>query len=318
MEKILITGGAGFIGSHLAERLFKEGNEVVVIDDLSTGRRSNISQLKDKRGFKFYEDSVLDSLLMEKLVSNSESVYHLAASVGVRYVIEDPLRSMLINAEGTRILLEIAAQFKPKVFLASTSEIYGKNEEASLSEDDDRILGSTRISRWSYSCTKAFDELLGLAYYRQKALPVVIGRFFNVCGPRQVGDYGMVIPRFIRQALSGEPITVYGDGEQVRTFTYITDAVEAAITLLQHPQARGEVFNIGSHEGISIEKLASKIKELTGSSSKIVHIPYEEAYAEGFEDMRRRVPNTKKLEGLIGFSPKIGLDEMLKRIIDEE
>lgn len=314
--RALITGGAGFIGSHLTEELLERGDEVTVIDDLSTGRKENIAHLEGRPDFYFVQDTIMNEGRMRKLIDDCEMVYHLAAAVGVKFVIDHPLKSMEINVRGTEIVLELAGKDKKKVLLTSTSEIYGKKEDGLFKEDDDRVLGTTTISRWSYSCAKALDEFLALAYYRERGLPVVIVRLFNTCGPRQAGRYGMVIPRFVEQALSGKSITVYGDGKQTRSFTYVADVVKAIIALTNHPQAIGDIFNIGSEEGISIADLAKKIKELTNSQSEIVFVPYEEAYEKGFEDMRYRVPNISKIRRLIGYSPRVKLDEMLKKIIE--
>ncbi|MCK4437280.1 GDP-mannose 4,6-dehydratase [bacterium] len=313
--KALITGGAGFIGSHLCEELLRRGDEVTVIDDLSTGRRKNIKHLESNKNFKFVEGTILNYELMKGLVDECDIVYHLAAAVGVKFIIDHPLKSMQINVRGTENVLELASKDKKKVLLASSSEIYGKKENGLFKEEDDRVLGTTTISRWSYSCTKALDEFLALAYYREKRLPVVIVRLFNICGPRQTGRYGMVIPRFIEQALSGEPITIYGDGKQTRSFTYVADVVKAMTELTNHPKAVGEIFNLGSGEGITICELAKKIRELTNSRSEIVYIPYEKAYQEGFEDMRHRVPDISKAGNLIGYWPQMKLDDMLKKII---
>ncbi|MCD5397771.1 GDP-mannose 4,6-dehydratase [candidate division NPL-UPA2 bacterium] len=316
--KALITGGAGFIGSHLTERLLERGDEVTVIDDLSTGRKENIVQLEGKPGFCFVRDTIMNEGRMRKLIDDCEVVYHLAAAVGVKFVIDHPLKSMEINVRGTEMVLELASKGKKKVLLTSTSEIYGKKEDGLFKEDDDRILGATTISRWSYSCAKALDEFLALAYYREKGLPVVIVRLFNTCGPRQAGRYGMVIPRFVEQALSGKPLTVYGDGKQTRSFTYVVDVVKAIIALTDHPQAIGDIFNVGNEEEITIVDLAKKIKELADSQSEIVFIPYEEAYEKGFEDMRYRVPDISKVRRLIGYSPRVKLDEILKKIIESK
>ena len=316
--KALITGGAGFIGSHLCEELLGRGDEVTVIDDLSTGRRENIKHLESNKNFKFVEGTILNKEAMKDLVDECDTVYHLAAAVGVKFIIDHPLKSMEINVRGTEIVLELASRGKKKVLLTSSSEIYGKKENGLFKEEDDRVLGTTTISRWSYSCTKALDEFLALAYYREKGLPVVIVRLFNICGPRQTGRYGMVIPRFIREALSGEPITVYGDGKQTRSFTYVADVVKAMVELANHPKAVGEIFNLGSGEGITISRLAEKIKELANSQSDIVYIPYEEAYQKGFEDMRHRVPDISKVCDLIDYWPQVKLEDMLKRIIESE
>lgn len=314
-ERSLITGGAGFIGSHLAEALIKMGEEVVVIDDLSTGRWENISHLKDNKSFRFIRESVLNKAALKELIEDCSVIYHLAAAVGVKFIIDNPVKSMEINIKGTENVAELASKEKKKVLFTSTSEIYGKKECGPLKEDDDRILGTTKIARWSYSCTKAADEFLLLAYHRQEGLPMVIVRLFNTCGPRQVGEYGMVIPRFKKQALSGEPITVYGDGKQTRSFTYITDVVEAMIALMNHPGAVGEVFNVGSEERITILALAEKIKALSKSKSEITLIPYEEAYEKGFEDMRHRIPDLDKIRKLINYTPKVNLDGMLRKIV---
>ncbi|MFH1777747.1 MAG: GDP-mannose 4,6-dehydratase [Candidatus Omnitrophota bacterium] len=315
MSKILITGGAGFIGSHLAERFIAEGNEVAVVDDLSTGKKENISALLNHKNFSFYEGTILNYPLMERLISHCEEVFHFAAAVGVKYIIENPRKSILINVRGTEIVAELVQKFRKKIFFSSTSEIYGKNNKANLSEDDDRILGSTKISRWSYSCTKALDEFLLLSLQREYNLPVIIARLFNTCGPRQSNEYGMVIPRFVSQALSNEPVTVYGDGKQVRSFTYITDTIEAITQLSKCPESIGDVFNIGSNEIITIGDLAEKIITKTGSSSKITFIPYNRAYRQGFEDMRYRVPNIGKISKLTQYRPKFTLDQMLTEII---
>ncbi len=313
---VLITGGAGFIGSHLAQELLERGNKVTVIDDLSTGRKKNIAHLEDRPDFRFVQDTIMNEKRMSELIDDCEIVYHLAAAVGVKFIIEHPLKSMEINVRGTEIVLELASKDRKKVLLTSTSEIYGKKEDGLFKEDDDRVLGTTTVSRWSYSCTKALDEFLALAYCREKRLPIVIVRLFNTCGPRQTGRYGMVIPRFIEQALSGKPITVYGDGKQTRSFSYVTDVVRAIVALTNHPQAIGDIFNIGSKEGMAIIDLAKKIKALTHSQSEIVFVPYEEAYEEGFEDMRHRIPDINKVSQLIAYSPQVGLDAMLKKIIE--
>ena len=316
MAHALVTGGAGFIGSHLSQALLKRGYSVTVLDDLSTGGRENISFLEDNTDFEFVVDTVLDFGVVEKLISRSDIVFHMAAAVGVNYVIGNPLASLRVNTKGTENVFEAANRSKCKVVLASTSEIYGKNEKESLSENDDRILGSTFISRWGYSCSKAFDEFLALAYWREKKLPVVILRFFNTCGPRQTGQYGMVIPRFVRAALLGRPLQVFDDGKQVRCFSYIDDIVEGTIALAEHPDAEGEIFNLGSTEATTIEDLALKVVGMTNSSSPIEYIPYEQAYERGFEDLRRRVPNISKAKDLVGFEPKVALDGILRHVIE--
>ena len=313
---VLITGGAGFIGSYLTEAHLSRGDNVSVIDNLSTGKLNNIDHLQENPSFSLTIDSILNEAVMEKLISECDLVYHLAAAVGVRYVIENPLESIKINIRGTEIVLEQANKYKKKVFLSSTSEIYGKSDDIPFKEDADRLLGSTHIARWSYSATKAVDEFLALAYWREKQLPVIIVRFFNICGPRQTGQYGMVIPRFVKKALLNQPILVYDDGSQSRCFTYIGDVVEAILALIDCPDAAGEIFNIGSTEEITIQELAEKIIELTNSKSTILHIPYEEAYEKGFEDMKRRVPDIEKINNLIGWQPKVGIDELLTKIIE--
>ena len=314
--KILITGGAGFIGSHLAEKLLKEGNEISVIDNLSTGRFSNIRHLVKNQDFKYTINSVLNRDILQKLISEAEQVYHLAAAVGVKYIIDNPLLSLKTNIAGTENVLEFANKFKKKVLVASTSEIYGKANKVPFKEEDDRLLGSTHISRWSYSSAKAIDEFLSLAYYREKKLPVVIVRCFNTVGPRQTGQYGMVIPKFVKSALLNHPITVFGDGKQSRCFTDIEDVVGGLIKLMNEKKAEGQIFNIGSSEEITIEELAHKIKKLTKSRSKIEFIKYEDAYEEGFEDMIRRAPDLTKIKNMIGYKTKYNLDKILEKVIN--
>ncbi|MBI1748080.1 MAG: GDP-mannose 4,6-dehydratase [Acidobacteria bacterium] len=316
--RLLITGGAGFIGSHLAELCIREKAEVWIIDDLSTGSLDNIQSLLPHPNFHFVKGTVLDREAMVTLVGTCDIVLHLAAAVGVKLVIDQPLESMHTNIFGTELTLELADKFRKKVFITSTSEIYGCNDKVPLSEDDYRIYGSTTIARWSYAGSKAMDEFLALAYAKVKGLPVVIARLFNTVGPRQTGRYGMVIPRFVRQALQGEPITVYGDGRQTRSFTYVGDVVRAIFALIQEPKAVGEIFNIGGDHEITIADLAQRVKRLTGSASKIRLVPYEEAYEQGFEDMRRRVPNTGKIKSLIDFQNRLSIDEILCRVIDSE
>jgi len=317
--KYLITGGAGFIGSHLAESLLAGKDKVTVIDDLSTGNIGNINHLKKNKYFKFILGSVLDQKLIESLVKESDVIFHLAAAVGVKYIIDNPMKSLEVNIKGTEIILEMANKFKKKkVIIASTSEVYGKDRPGtkSFKETDERLLGPTTISRWSYSCAKALDEFLALAYYREKKLPIVILRYFNTCGPRQTGRYGMVVPRFVKQALMNQPITVYGDGEQTRCFTHVFDTVKASIMLAHNAKAVGEVFNIGNPEAISINDLAKKVKILAKSKSKLTHIPYEKAYEKGFEDMRHRRPDISKLKNLTGFKPRFSIKVILKDTID--
>ncbi|MBI3008444.1 MAG: GDP-mannose 4,6-dehydratase [Candidatus Omnitrophica bacterium] len=314
-KKVLITGGAGFIGSHLAERLLTEGDYVTVIDNLSTGRTENIAHLKTDKKFSFVHDTIFNYHKIKHLISKCDIVYHLAAAVGVKYIIENPLKSIQINVQGTEIVLELASLYKKKCFFASTSEVYGKNDKPLLKEDDDSIIGPTRIYRWSYACTKALDEFMALSYHKENGLQVVIGRFFNTCGPRQTGKYGMVIPRFVQQAISGEPMTIYGDGRQVRSFTYIDDTIDGMTGLMVNEEANGGIFNVGSHESITILELAEKIKALANSPSEITYIPYDKVYIKGFEDMRYRVPDISKISALTGYYPKVRLDEMLRRII---
>jgi UDP-glucose 4-epimerase len=311
----LITGGAGFIGSHLAEALLKKGNRVTVVDDLSTGQKENIRHIRSNSSFSFVEGTVLDENLMEKLIENCDVIYHLAAAVGVKFVIDNPIRSIETNVNGTDIVVRAASKKKKRVFLASTSEVYGKTENGLFEENSDRIVGATTIGRWSYACSKALDEFLCLAYHRERELPVIIGRLFNTCGPRQTGKYGMVIPRFVKQALTNQPVTVYDDGKQTRSFCYVGDSVRAIISLVEEPNASGKIFNIGSEEATTIENLAEKVVKLTGSKSEIVYVPYEKAYERGFEDMRHRVPDISKIRNLIGYKPRCNLDMILKEVI---
>jgi len=315
--KSLVTGGAGFIGSHLCEALLKRGDDVWVVDDLSTGRFENIAHLEDDPRFHYTIDTILDESMVGEVTAKVDVVFHLAAAVGVAHIIDNPLKSLETNIRGTESVLQAANDGKKKVILFSTSEIYGKANEQPCKETDDRILGATTIARWGYSSSKAIDEFLALAYHREKQLPIVIVRCFNTCGPRQTGQYGMVIPRFVKQALLNHPITVYGDGKQTRCFGDVSDVIRAVITLSDEPAANGEVFNVGSNTPISIEELAFKIKELTGSSSPVEYVPYDRAYEQGFEDMRRRIPDFTKLRDLIGYEPKISLDQLLERVVAE-
>jgi len=312
----LITGGAGFIGSHLEEELLRRGEEVWVIDDLSTGRYENVAHLVGNPKFHLQIDTIMDQEVMEELIDRCDLVYHLAAAVGVRLIVDKPVETMETNILGTEVVLKLANRDKKKVIVSSTSEIYGKSDNVPFKEDDDRILGSTTMRRWCYSCSKAIDEFLALAYHQEKKSPVVIARMFNTVGPRQTGQYGMVVPRFVQSALLCHPIQVYGDGEQTRCFTYVDDVVEALVGLAHCPQAVGEIFNVGSEEEISINELAKMVKRLTKSKSPIEHLPYDKAYEKGFEDMRRRVPDLTKIRSLIGFRPKVNLEEMLLKIID--
>ncbi len=314
-QRVLITGGAGFIGSHLADRLLARGDEVWVIDDLSTGSIDNVRQFESNPRFHLSVDTVLDDKVVASLMAKVEVVYHLAAAVGVQYIIDNPLRSLQINLRGTENVLEVANRGKQPVLIASTSEIYGKNEKVPFRETDDRLLGPTTISRWSYSCSKAIDEFLALAYWREKKLPVVIVRFFNTCGPRQSDRYGMVIPRLVRQALKNEPLTVYGDGGQTRSFTYVSDVIDGITALMAEPRAVGEIYNIGNDRAISILELAEMIVAKTGSRSVIDRIPYERAFATGFEDMRHRMPDISKIRALTGFSPKVPVEQIVDAVI---
>ena len=313
--RALITGGAGFIGSHLAEELLRRGNDVAVIDDLSTGSFANIEHLKPQRGFSYAIDSIRNRSLMAELVDSADVVFHLAAAVGVRLIIERPVHTIETNIMGTELVLELAAKKRKRVLIASTSEVYGKTNVVPFTEDSDIVLGPTMKSRWGYACSKAIDEFLALAYWKEQRLPVVIVRFFNTVGPRQTGRYGMVIPSFVKQALAGKPITVFGDGEQSRCFTWVGDAVGAVIDLANHGDATAQVFNIGSDEEISIGQLAHLVKDMTHSESPIVFVPYQEAYEEGFEDMRRRVPDIGKIQRLIGYAPSMTLPKILAEII---
>ena len=313
--KALVTGGAGFIGSHLVEALLARGDKVSVIDNLSTGRFENIAHLEDNPNFDYVIDTILDERIMRELVEPVDIVFHLAAAVGVAYIIENPLKSLETNIRGTEIVLEKANDGKKKVVLFSTSEIYGKANHQPCREEDDRVLGTTTITRWGYSASKAIDEFLALAYHREKKLPVLIVRCFNTCGPRQTGQYGMVIPRFVKQALLDHPITIYGDGQQTRCFSDVSDVVRGVLGLVDDASTDGEVFNLGSDEETTIEELAFKVKELTASDSQIDYIPYETAYEQGFEDMRRRVPDLTKIRETIGYEPQISLGELLERVV---
>ena len=314
--KALITGGAGFIGSHLAERLIETGHEVIVIDDLSTGSLGNVKGLEGHPKFRFVLDSVNNTETMHILTEQCDIVYHLAAAVGVQLIVDEPVRTIETNIHGTEVVLAVANKFRKKVLLASSSEVYGKSETVPFTEDDDTVYGSTRFSRWSYACSKAIDEFLGLAYFEQYGLPVVVGRFFNTVGPRQTGQYGMVIPRFVEKALKNEPIVIYGDGKQTRTFAYVGDVIDAAINLMNCPAAPGRVYNIGSQEEISIEGLADKIIEKTGSTAGKEYISYEEAYGKPFDDMMRRAPSLARIRETIGYEPKTSLDQILSSVIE--
>lgn len=313
--KLLITGGAGFIGSYLTEELLRQNEEVIVLDNLSTGRYENIEHLLINKNFEFVEGDILDAGLVDKLSERADTIFHLAAAVGVNLIVKKPLESLTTNIKGSEIVLDAALRYHKKILITSTSEIYGKNINGPLREDDDRILGSPLKSRWGYSTAKAVDEMLAYIYWKEKKLPAIIVRLFNTVGPRQTGAYGMVIPRFVSQALKNEDLTVYGTGKQSRCFLHVKDATEALLGLINEPKAIGEVFNIGSQEEITIEMLAKKIIEITKSKSKIVYISYEQAYEEGFEDMQRRVPDITKIKKLIGFKPQVGLEGIIKDVI---
>jgi len=314
--KVLITGGAGFIGSDLTERMLREGREVSVLDDLSTGWIENLHGAFDYPGFEFIEGTVLDGATVRRLVAQSDLVVHLAAAVGVRYVLEHPLATIMTNVDGTHIVLDACGEYGKKAMVASTSEVYGKNSSDALCETADSILGASSLSRWSYATSKKLDEFMALAYASTHGLPIVVTRFFNIVGPRQASRYGMVLPNFIRAALKDEPIRVFGDGCQTRNFTFVSDCIDALLGLLRSPLAQGEIVNIGSPHEISILNLAEKVKSIVGSSSPIVKVPYDQAYPEGgFEDMRRRVPCICKISRLTGWSPTTSLDDMIARTI---
>jgi UDP-glucose 4-epimerase len=314
--RVLITGGAGFIGSHLAEAYLNRGDEVLVIDDLSTGTIENIRHLKKNPRFNYTIDSVHNQPVTAELVDQSDLVIHLAAAVGVKLIVESPVRTIETNVRGTEVVLALANKKNKRVLIASTSEVYGLSADVPFREDGNLVMGATTKGRWSYACSKAIDEFLALAYWREKKLPTTVVRLFNTVGPRQTGRYGMVIPTFVKQALAGRPITVYGDGKQTRCFGYVGDVVGALIKLMDHPDSVGQVYNIGSNEEISIFKLAEKVKELTNSASEIVFMRYDEAYEEGFEDMPRRVPDIGKIGKLVGFKPEMALDGILRTVID--
>ena len=316
--RALITGGAGFIGSHLADHLINRGDQVVLLDDLSTGRLVNIDHLADRADCEFVLGSILNADLVDHVVSRVDVVYHLAAAVGVNLIVEKPLESLMTNIRGTETVVEKAHKYDKRFIVTSTSEIYGKNISDSLSEDDDRILGSPLKSRWSYSEAKAIDEILAYTYWREKGLATVIIRLFNTVGPRQTGSYGMVVPRFVGQALRNQPVTIFGDGSQTRCFCHVSDVVGALVSLSEHPDAFGKVFNLGGAEEISIGDLAERIIELVGSQSELEYIPYDDAYEEGFEDMARRVPNTTRANRLVGFEPSVGLDEIIHSVIADQ
>jgi UDP-glucose 4-epimerase len=314
--RYLITGGAGFIGSHLADELVKRGHEVCLVDDLSTGSIDNIKHLKGKKGFNYVIDSCANVPVMAELVDSCDRIFHLAAAVGVKLIVESPVRTIETNVHLTEVMLTLANKKKRPILVASTSEVYGKSDQFPFREDGDLVLGATHKGRWSYACSKAIDEFLAIAYWKERKLPTVVVRLFNTVGPRQTGQYGMVIPNFVRQALAGAPITVYGDGQQSRCFTHVGDVVRGLISLLDSDRCVGQVFNIGNTSEISIGNLARHVKEMCQSKSEIVFLPYEEAYEQGFEDMRRRVPDITKIDAAIGWKPTVPLPQILKDVID--
>jgi UDP-glucose 4-epimerase len=316
--RVLVTGGAGFIASHLADHLLEQGHVVVALDDLSTGRLSNVEHLRGRPDFELVVGSILDPDLVDDAVGRSDIVFHLAAAVGVELIVSQPLQSLATNIRGAEIVFEKANKYRTPVLVTSSSEIYGKNRSDRLHEDDDRILGSPLKSRWAYSEAKAIDEILAYTYWKEKGLPTVIVRLFNTVGPRQTGAYGMVIPRFVDQALRNEPITVYGDGLQTRCFCYVGDIVAALAALLENPAAYGRVFNLGSDDEVSIGELAQIVLAETGSQSEVRYVAYEDAYEEGFEDMARRVPDTSRAHELVGFRPTVGLRDVIRLVIEEQ
>jgi UDP-glucose 4-epimerase len=314
--RVLITGGAGFIGSHLSDAYLQRGDEVFVIDDLSTGSIENIKHLKDHPRFHYTIDNVNNPPVTAELVDQCDVIFHLAAAVGVKLIVESPVRTIETNVHATEVVLSLANKKKKKVLVASTSEVYGLSTEVPFREDGNLVMGATTKGRWSYACSKAIDEFLALAYWREKKLPTIVVRLFNTVGPRQTGQYGMVIPTFVKQAIAGRPITVYGSGKQSRCFCYVGDVVGALVKLMDNNKAIGEVFNIGSNQEITILDLAKRVKELAQSESEIVFVPYDEAYEEGFEDMPRRIPNIGKVNSLVGFSPEMTLDGILRTVIE--
>ena len=316
MAKALVTGGAGFIGSHLVERLLREGNHVIIVDNLSTGSVQNIAAVRDNARLEFIKGDIRDAALIEPIVQRCDVIFHLAAAVGVQLIADDPVRTIETNIAGTQVVLEAANKSKCRIFIASSSEVYGKNESVPFHEEDDIVLGTTSLSRWSYACSKAIDEFLGFAFHQQCELGVVIGRLFNTIGPRQTGKYGMVVPRFVEAALKNEPIRIYGTGRQSRCFCYVGDVIDAIIRLMNCDQAAGRVFNVGSTEEITIEALADKIISMTGSKSRKEFIPYEVAYGKPIEDMMRRVPCLERISRTIGWQPKTGLSQTIQLIIE--
>jgi UDP-glucose 4-epimerase len=315
--KALVTGGAGFIGSHLTEKLLQGGHEVTVVDDLSTGSEKNLRSVKENNHFSFVQDTVRNAEIIDALIKKCDVVYHLAAAVGVQLIVDEPVRTIETNIHGCEVVLECANKYGKKVLIASSSEVYGKSEAVPFSEDDDAVLGSTRFSRWSYACSKAIDEFLAFAYRDQFNLPVVVVRIFNTVGPRQVGQYGMVVPRFVTSALKNEPIHIYGSGKQSRCFAHVSDVVGGLVALMECEEAAGGVYNIGSDEEVTIESLAEKIIELTGSSSEKRYLSYEQAYGKPFDDMMRRVPCLDRIKATAGYTPKMSLEQTLRSIIED-
>jgi UDP-glucose 4-epimerase len=314
--RVLITGGAGFVGSHLAEALLERGDEVFILDNLSTGSIENVVHLKSNPRFHYTIDTVSNEPVIAELIDRCDKVVHLAAAVGVKLIVEQPVHTIETNVHGTEVVLKHANKKKKLVLIASTSEVYGKSVDVPFREDADLVLGPTEKHRWAYACSKMIDEFLALAYWKERKLPVIVVRLFNTVGPRQTGQYGMVIPNLVRQALANQPITVFGDGTQSRSFTYVGDVVKGMVALIDEPRAIGQVFNIGNGNEITIRALAEKIKQMTGSTSEIVLVPYEKAYEAGFEDMPRRVPDINRIHALVGYRPTVELDETLRRVIE--
>lgn len=312
----LITGGAGFVGSHLAERLLASGHTVTVIDDLSTGRLQNVAHLRGRRNFEFVRDTVENESTVSVLVARADAVFHLAAAVGVKLVAEEPVRTIRTTIHGTEVVLDAADRFGRPILITSSSEVYGKGSRVPFSEDDDVVMGATTFSRWSYAYSKAIDEFMGLAYHRERGLPVVLVRLFNTVGPRQVGMYGMVLPRFVESALAGRPLTVYGDGKQTRCFGHVADVVGALVKLMETPGTAGRVFNLGGTEEVSMNDLARKVVEVTGSSSAIEHVPYQTVYGRPFDDLTRRVPDLARIQAAIGYRPGHDLDSIVRSVVE--
>ncbi len=316
--RVFITGGAGFIGSHLSSLLLEQGHKVSILDDLSTGQMSNLDHVIGKPGFEYRIGSVIDAPLVSELVDRCDVTVHLAAAVGVRLIVEQPVRTIETNVHGTEVVLGAVARKQKLVVIASTSEVYGKSGKVPYSEEDDLTMGATVNSRWAYACSKALDEWLALAYYREKKVPVIITRLFNTVGPKQTGRYGMVLPNFAGQAVRGEPITVYGSGDQSRCFGHVSDVVQCMVKLIETPAAVGQVYNIGSDREVSINRLAEMVRDAAGSRSEIHHTPYTEAYGEGFEDMQRRIPDVRKLERTIGMRPQTTLETIIADVVREQ